>query len=130
MSMAAKKRAKRVSRAEEPEIIPPRKSGEIEVRVDANYLRTLAAVTRQAVVKTMLPMTLKTMVWAARSGQLQARIEWPSTGAVDPESSAEAVCEALRGLGINARPAWVEAVDRYGSGKRLVIECIWRDTLR
>lgn len=115
----------------EPEIILPRKADEIEVRVDGGYLRTLAGITRAAVQATAMPEVLKALVYAARSGQLEAELMLPSfSRAVDPRSGAEALCAGLQALGIAARPAVIDVADKWGSMREmLVVQVSWRDAL-
>lgn len=127
--MAKKRASQRSARAsDEPEIIPPRKAREMTVRIDANYLRLLAGCTRAVVVKVAMPSFLKKLVRAARSGQLEAILEMPDCGKLDPLSCAEAICENLGTLGILARPNRQQKQDRWGGiMERLVIQCIWRD---
>jgi len=123
----AKRKAARVV---EPEILPPRKADEIEVRVDGDYLRTVAARVRAAVVKTELPDVLATLLWAADAGQMEALVAVPHCGKLDPLSVAEAISAHLVTLGIAARPAEEPVQDSWGrEGKRLVIQATWRTAL-
>lgn len=123
-------RKRKSSKADEPEVILPRKAGELEVRIDATYLRLLAGRTRAVARETLMPDVLETLVYAARGGQMEAFIALPGVvRALDPLSVAEAVCEGLIALGIAARPAQKEVAVRYGFGDTKVergIECSWR----
>ena len=124
--MSAKRREP-ASNAVDPEIIPPRKAGELVVRVDGHHLRTVASRVRAAVVKTEVPDVLDELLWAAKSGQMEARVAVPQCGKLDPLSVAEAISEHLLTLGIHARPATEPVRDNWGQeGKRLVIQVTWR----
>jgi hypothetical protein len=124
--MAKSKAAKAI----EPEIIAPQKAGQMVVRVDANYLRTVASRVRVAVVRTEVPAVLDELLWAAKSGQMEAHITVPHCGKLDPLSVAEAISEHLVTLGMAARPATEVVNDSWGrEGKRLVIQVTWRTAL-
>ena len=119
--------------AAEPDVIPPRKTSEMQVRVDATYLRSVAQRTRQAVRESVMDQVTRALIYAARGGQMEAFIALrPPHKSVDPHSAAEAVCEGLIPLGIAARPAQKEMADGYGFGGRAErgIECSWRIEIR
>lgn len=124
-------RKKRQAKAsDQPEIILPRKAGELAVRVDAHHLHTIAARVRAAIVKTEVPDVIDQLLWAAESGQMEARVVVPHCGKLDPLSVAEAISEHLLTLGIAARPASEPVQDNWGrEGIRLVIQATWRSTL-
>lgn len=130
MKPPALRKRRQAKASDEPEIILPRKAGELAVRVDAHYLHTVAARVRAAIIKTEVPGVLDELLWAAESGQMEARVVVPHCGKLDPLSVAEAISEHLLTLGIAARPASEPVQDSWGrEGKRLVIQATWRSAL-
>ena len=106
----------------EVEVIPPG----VAIIINADYLRQQARITRAIVVRTLLEDVLDQLVWAARSGQLEALVEIP-TSKLDPRSVAEALADALKLRGINARPAEALVQSRFGEEKKLVVQATWRE---